>query len=378
VSLKGELLLEVARVLAEPDDEVVVSKIVDLLFQIFDIDRAAVLLRDRSGRVGVRKARARDDAAPMSDRLHSQSIVEFVMTQGLAAVFADARHDQRLGGAESVMLQSIQSSMGAPLRARENVFGALYVDNVQTTDRFTPEDLDYLVAFANQAAVAIDNARMAKELERAAVVRANLSRFFSPAIAQQILTTGGDQLPTTRTFVTALFCDISDYTEIASGMDPLEVVSMLNRYFPTVADVVFAHGGMLEKYIGDAILAVWGAPYPQPDDADRAVAAAVEIRKAVAAMNLRPDRRHPPISVHIGLCSGPVAAGNVGSDAYVQYATIGDATNVAARVSASARAGEIRIAEATWDRLRERPAADVIEGVLLKGKEGTHRVYRLT
>jgi adenylate cyclase len=244
--------------------------------------------------------------------------------------------------------------MCAPLKPRDEVRGVLYVDNLSAPDRFSQDDLDFLSAFANQAAVALDNASLYAELESQAVVRNTLLRFFPPATIGRIMEGDALQLETRETDVTALFCDISGFTKLSASMSPGEVLALLNAYFPVMADIVFRHEGTLEKYIGDALMAVWGAPFQNPDDPQRALRAAVEMQRALVEVNERLDLPRP-LAVHIGLNTGPVAAGNVGSDRYIQYATLGDATNLASRICDLAPGGEIYVHETTRARLGDEP-----------------------
>ena len=155
---------------------------------------------------------------------------------------------------------------------------------------------------------------------------------------------------------------------MSSKLAPREVVDLLNRYFPVMAEIVFRHEGTLEKYIGDALMAIWGVPAPHDDDADRALAAALEMRSALAKLNASwgEDRR---LEIHVGLNSGPVAFGNIGSPDYVQFAAIGDTTNVSARVCTAAQEGEVLISEATRRRLRTgRFLLEPLPPVAVKGK----------
>lgn len=154
----------------------------------------------------------------------------------------------------------------------------------------------------------------------------------------------------TEADVTALFCDISGFTTLASRMAPQAVVALLNEYFPLIAEVVVRHEGTLEKYVGDALLAVWGTNSSSglQDDAMLALTAAVEIQHVVRRLAATTT---PAIAVHIGLNSGPVAVGNIGSGPLSQYATIGSATNLASRVCEIARPGQIALATATFERL---------------------------
>jgi adenylate cyclase len=168
--------------------------------------------------------------------------------------------------------------------------------------------------------------------------------------------------------VTVLFSDISGFTAMSSELAPREVVDLLNRYFPVMAEIVFRHEGTLEKYIGDALMAIWGVPAPHEDDADRALSAALEMRRALERLNAvwGGGRR---LEIHVGLNSGPVAFGNIGSPQYVQFAAIGDTTNVSARVCTAAQPGEVLISEATRLRLKTgRFALEPLPPVAVKGK----------
>lgn len=212
-----------------------------------------------------------------------------------------------------------------------------------------------------------------------AVVNERLSRFFSPEIAARIATEPEITVRAAECRVTVLFIDISGFTSMASRMRPQEVVDLLNSYFPAMVEVVFRHGGTLEKFVGDAVLAVWGAPLERSDDADRALAAAMEMQAAVARLNgERAQQGQAPISVHIGIASGQAAAGYIGTDRYIQYAVIGDTTNVASRICSSAGPGEILVGELTRARVSSGPfVLEPAPPIIAKGKDQPVGVYRV-
>lgn len=357
-------MLEVARVLARPaPTEVLLGLVVDLACRVLEVDRAVLLL---DGPDGLRPAVVRPAGHTPS---WSRTIAEWTRTNGVAALFGDAATDPRVAEAASVHALTITSSMAAPLHAGGRLAGVLYVDARRRMGAWFGEpDLELLAAFADQASMALENAGLRNQLEEEAARRGALQRFFPTSTLEVLLASGGE-VPSTETDVTALFCDLSDYTRIAAGMPPLEVLGLLNRYYSTVSPIVFAHGGTLEKFVGDALLAVWGAPVQRPDDADRAVKAALALPAAVRAI---------PLTVHVGVHSGRVAAGNVGSAEVIQYATVGDATNVAARICSTAGPGEIAVSDATWARLRDPPAGAVrVDGVELKGKAEPFTLWRV-
>jgi adenylate cyclase len=265
--------------------------------------------------------------------------------------------------------------MCTPLKAGDVLLGALYVDNVTKPDRFVEEDLHFVSAFANQAAIAIHNALLSTKLAQEAVTRNNLMRFFPPTAIEAILE-GQDTLAVRETEATALFCDLSGYTAMSAQMSPRAVIELLNHYFPVMADIVFRHEGTLEKYIGDALLAVWGAPFAHADDPERAVRAAIDMQRAVQGLTTG-GKLPAGLAVHIGINSGVVAAGNIGSRQYLQYATIGDATNVASRICSVAAEGEILADAGTASRLVAGWALEALEPVHVKGKAEPLRLVRV-
>lgn len=366
------VLLRVGELLARPGQgDQLQARILSLAAEILPIDRAALVAVTPDGALRIAASRG---VRPTDPRPYSESIVRYVIEHRVAASFDDAQADHRLGGAASVVVQDIRCAMCAPLIADDRVLGAIYVDNQVLAHSFVAGDLDLLAGFANQAALAMSNAALQDLLRSAAVRQHTFERFFPPATAARLLESGGE-LGVQELEVTVLFSDISGFTELSSTLPPADVVALLHTYFPPMAKIVFSKEGTLEKYIGDALLAVWGAPYGHPDDADRALGAAIEMQEAVVRMRERLPR---PIDVHIGLHSGVVALANIGSAEYVQVATIGDATNTAARVCGVAEPGEIVITRETADRLTRADWPLVaLPPARVKGKAEPLALYRV-
>ncbi len=377
------ILLKVSQLLASPgqiDD--VLERVLDLALEILDIDRAAILMaHPETDDLAPRVIKTRSGISA-DGPIYSQHIVNYVRDKEVAALFGDAQSDPRLAPAQSVLHQSIRGSMCAPLKPRDRVLGVLYVDNLSARGRFRRNDLDFLSAFANQAAVAIENSSLYGELERQAVARNNLLRFFPPATASRIMEGDTLLLEGRETEVTALFADLCGFTELSAEIPPREVLRLLNAYFPVMSDIVFRYEGTLEKYIGDALMAVWGAPFESEDDALLAVRAAVDMQTGLTALNRELQGRsegHPELKIHIGVNTGLVAAGNVGSEHYIQYATLGDATNMASRICDLAGPDEIYLSEATIERLDGRLEwpVDDLGALEVKGREEPIRLFKL-
>lgn len=363
------VMLQVGQMLASSDGlERTLSRVLELGMEILPIDRAAILLADEAGALSPRATRLRVPV-PGGQRIWSQGVVDHVMKHVIAALFADARADPRLDPSRSVAEQGIVASMCAPLKAGDRVLGVLYADSVTLGRDLTQEDLDLLAGFANQAALAIDNALLQERLRSEAVAREKLLRFFPRATAERILTAEGRQLGVVEARVTALFCDISGYSALTSGWPPRDVLDLLNEYFPLVVQAVFDEGGTLEKFIGDALLAIWGAPFSREDDADRALSAATAMLRAV---------RGRRFGVHIGLHTGLVVAGDIGTPQYLQYAAVGETTNLASRISGVASEGEIVLSSETLSALRGAPPAlDQLPPTSVKGHPSPLTLYRV-
>ncbi len=381
-----QVLLEVARLLSSPESiDKQLTKILDLAFSILDIDRAAILMIDpETGEFGKPVAESRrSSASPVQVETYSTHILHHVRDRSVAALFADTASDPRLAGADSIHWQSVRSSMCAPLKPQDRVIGALYVDNLSLPQAFTSDDLEMLSAFAAQAAVALENSRLYAALEREAVTRSNLLRFFPATTIAELMKSPDLTVDAIETDVTALFCDISGFTAMSARMHPRDVVALLNRYFPVMTEIVFRRDGTLEKYIGDAVLAVWGAPFRRDDDAQRALDSAIAMQQAMGDINKMLAEEFgssfKPLRIHIGLNSGPVAAGNIGSAQLLQYATIGDATNIASRICSIAGPDEIAIGVPTVQRLGEDPPYR-LEGPsrhYVRGREEALPVYKV-
>jgi len=311
---------------------------------------------------------------------YSRKIANFVLQQGDAIISDDASGDRRFDSSQSIIQQSIQAAMCAPLKPRDQAIGVLYVDSLALGHAYKKEDLEFLSSLANQAAIAIENANLYRNMRSEIIRRTKLERFFPAAVSQKI-EEGWDLNRIVETEVTALFSDISGFTEMTSQMQPRKVLEFLNEYFKVmVEDIVFPFGGTLEKYIADALLAVWGSPYQKEDDAIMAVNAAIAMQWSMKQLNedWLQQGRNLQIQIHIGLNTGMVAAGNIGSENLIQYTNIGDTMNVASRICTAAQAGEIFISETTKAKIDSlNLPMETLEPIKVKGKNEPLQLYRI-
>ena len=257
------------------------------------------------------------------------------------------------------------------------MLGVLYVDNLTATQRFGDEDLDFLIAFSNIAAVALENSRFAERIKRETIVRSNFERFFAPTLAAKIagdgdqVKLGGEKKP-----IAILFSDIRGFTSLSETMNPDDVATLLTEYFSVMVEIVFRHGGTLDKFIGDAVMAQWGAPIAADDDADRAMAAAVDMLGELKELNAKwKEAKRPEMQVGIGLNFGESFAGYIGSERRLEYTVIGDAVNIASRLCAQAEGGEILLTDSVKKALTTAPKMTEKGSLELKGRKKAMPVF---
>jgi adenylate cyclase len=344
--------------------ESLLDRIAEEASKILDTDRVAILLLDDGG-VLVPKV-SRDRKGSDAGRMVPQSIARPVVEKQLAILSDNAGEDQRFGG-QSILMQRVRSAMCVPLVGKEKIHGVLYVDNVTTTHRFVDEDLNFLIAFSGIAAVAIENSQFAERIRQEALVRSNFERYFAPQLAARIATSpDAVKLGGEKRQVAVLFSDIRGFTPLSESMNPDEIAHLLTEYFTEMVECVFRHGGTLDKFIGDAVMAQWGAPIGAPDDPDRAMAAAIDMIRELEVLNEKwRSQGRPELQVGIGLTYGEVFAGNIGSERRLEFTVIGDTVNTANRLCSAAEGGEILISDemrralSAVPHLEERPPLDV-------------------
>lgn len=220
---------------------------------------------------------------------------------------------------------------------------------------------------------------MVKSLRQKEVVQTTLERYVSKPLADKILRRENHlQLGGEEKEVTILFCDIRRFTSLAERLPPAQVVELLNAYFTRMIQVVGDHEGMVDKLMGDSVMALFGAPQSQGDDPLRAVRCAVDMQQAVQRFNQqRACQDLPPLEMGIGINTGPVIAGNIGSATRMEYTVIGDSVNIAARLQGLARPGEILVSEATYRAITGLVVAEPLAPTELKGKRIPVAIYRI-
>jgi len=496
-------LVEIGRVINSTLEHREVLRIVmDTIIRLLNAERGFLMLRDTKGKLSIQIARNWEQESLETPEFKiSRTIINRVLASGNAVLTTNASEDPRFEGQESIVAYNLRSILCVPLKLKTEIIGTIYADNRIRTGIFTERERDLMVAFANQAAVAIENARLfasvraslaevselknlmdnvfasiasgvittdmhqqimlcnraaeailgyaganligykladilpsiAPHLEKhiqtvlnrdqnivgvdiattlphrgtvslsfklaplkdaqqvtqgVAIVLDDLTekkrleaerrlfeRMVSPKVIEQLdpdkLQLGGE-----RAEITTLFADLRGFTHFSEAHDPEELVTILNRYLAAAAEAVLAHEGTIDKFLGDAVMAWFNAPIPQPDHTYRAVCAALEIKKAIEGLH----RQLPPeyhLSFGIGIHYGEAVLGLLGTEERLDYTAIGDSVNTARRIQENAARGQILISAETYQQVEARVRVRAVQDIQAKGKSQPLKVYEV-
>jgi adenylate cyclase len=367
-----QLLHGAANALMEHDElDATLNRVVELVFEHLPAERCFVLLKEEGSERLVPRIERAAPGAPQGELRISRNIVDTALRSQQSVLVRDTASDNRFAQAESIVSLGICSAMCAPLSHMGRVGGLIYVDRSTDGEAFSTDDLGVLSILAAISASAVERAQMRENLERERRVRERLARYHAPGVIERIAaSTELDEgaMEAEEREVSVLFADLSGFTRLAEELGPREVTATLNQIFGVLTEEVFREGGTLDKFIGDAVMAFFGAPLAQPDHALRAVrsARAMLARLETFHAQCAPKQR---LGLRIGINTGTVIVGDVGAQQRRDYTVIGDTVNVASRLESSvARTGQIVIGPATYAAVQRYFACEALAPVVLKGR----------
>jgi len=378
-------LTRLARMLTAADSvDQVLSRVMELAFEAFPVDRGFILLSNDSGELVCELARVKERVQfrPAGEVPVSRTMLRSVMQERVALVTFDAQADQRLSGGDSIRLHQIRSAMCAPLWSNDQIMGVIQVDSPFQVGAFGERDLDVLTTLANYVAVAVERIRYARKAEFEKLVRTRLERYHSPAVIEEVLRRGDEGMQRLRSaHATVLFADLVGFTAFAENAPPEIVAESLDAFLDLAVEAIFRAGGTLDKFIGDCVMAFFGAPVAQPDHALRAVRAALEIQDGLDIWSAnRAAEGLPGFKARVAVNSGPVVVGDIGSARRVDYTVLGNTVNVAARLEALvAQPGDVVLGPETQRLLNGALRTEPLGELQLKGlqqKIFAHRLVR--
>jgi len=377
--LRDHLLYELARDLSSSLElDIVLRKVMDRVITLMKASRGFIVLVDPgTGTTSVQMSSGEADPEKTRSFLGSKTVIEQVVATGQAVISTDASLDDRFKGQQSVILQNLRSIIAVPLVTKGKVIGAVYVDNPFRAAIFEEKDKEFLQAISDLAAIAIDNAR---QYERSEFLRQLFELHVNKQVTDYVLARSDRRamfLPGERRQVTMLNSDIAGFSTLSQSMEAEELVDFLNNYFARMIEVVLEHGGNIDKFQGDGMLVVFGAPNPMVDHAAQALSAARGMVKEIDRLNRElVEAGRPAIAVGIGLDTGPVVAGHVGSDRRLEFTLIGVPVNNCSYLS-KVRPAKVLMSEATRDLVPEGFEVAGYEPMLLKGAASPQPIYQL-
>jgi adenylate cyclase len=362
----------------ERDTTKLLDKTLASILKFINADRAVIFLRNDAGELQLCASKRRDGSnAPITV---SSTILNHVVKERAAVLTHDAAMDFAASKGKSMILNRISSAIVTPLLQHDNeILGVLWLDS-ETLARFQAKDLELVQTITNQAARFIEINILGKKVEAEIISRERLSRLLSPNIAERVISgqlevkPGGQRVEECTVFNS----DIRGFTTMSEGNTPESIVEMLNEYFELMVDTIFNFEGTLDKFMGDGIMALWGAPVQVPDDAVRSVECALEMGEVLGQFNRRRmERDETPLGVGIGIHTGPLVAGYIGSSKALSYTVIGDTANTSARLCSHAASGQIIVSEHTLIHLKSRFELEELPSAKVKGKEKPLRIYNV-
>ncbi len=362
----------------EPDVDKLLSRLLDETFKLLPADRGVILLMDVQTRQLTPRAVKHAGNSGESINL-SSTIINQVFQSGASVITMDAMMDARFSGAKSIIAGGLRSTMCVPMIHQSQLFGIIHIDSLIAAGAFSEKDLQILDGVAAQAAQALDNAYKAKQIERNALARRDFERLLPPEIVEQVVNGGvrlerGGELRGTA----VLFSDVRGFTAWSEKHEPAHIVAVLNDYFELMVDAIHRHKGTLDKFMGDGILALFGSPIAYGHDASHAVDCALEMMRFLEQFNRDHEASGDHFSIGIGINTGPVVAGYMGSSKSMEYTAIGDHVNLASRLCAAAAPGQILVSTDTMLAVGNRFAAHPLPPIQVKGKQQPVNVFQVT
>ncbi|MFZ5952487.1 MAG: adenylate/guanylate cyclase domain-containing protein [Candidatus Rifleibacteriota bacterium] len=386
-------LMRIKNLAKSLDRDQIFSNIVEIIAKGMDADKVQLLLNDeKEGKFRIVKAAGSKpkDYKDIEINHEENSMITFLMRQKMNEVTGgvgalgvkECEMDPKTKGL--VGQGTLKSVICAPIYAEGKLFAVINVESMRNPD-YTRDDQNLLATCADIAGLVMKNAKLYSatmddlvsaqklsedQLKKNEELKGSLSRIVSPSVAEMIMSDpSGLKLGGSKCEVTMFFSDIRGFTKMSESMDPTDIVEQLNVYFTRMTDILMALDGTLDKYVGDELMALFGAPVSREDDPIRAVLCGVKMLEALRELQeIWKKENKPVIQIGIGINTGEVTAGYMGSEKQLSYTVIGDNVNLAARVMSVAKGMQLFITRSTYDRVKDFFIIEQRESIMVKGK----------
>ncbi|HSG89466.1 MAG TPA: adenylate/guanylate cyclase domain-containing protein [Pseudomonadales bacterium] len=363
------------RIAGETRQDQLLRHALEALLDMFRAERGVALLRDRHGLL----RRAAHVSRTTGNPSVSDTLLQEVLDNRCAIISRDALTDERFSGALSIIASGVRATMAAPLMHANDILGVVILDSSKSLVAFTDSDLEVFETAARQLALSLHNLQLVESVREKDAMRERFERLVTPSLAAQIAdgSLSVDRQGRERE-VSVIFTDIRGFTSMSEQQTATEVVELLNTYFEAMVDIVFEYEGTLDKFMGDGLMAFFGAPADQHDHAERALMCAVKMQQRLAEMT---SGEHPAlrnaIEIGIGVNTGEVVAGFLGSPMALDYTVVGDVVNVASRLCSAAPPRAVLIGESTRAQISGRWTLKPQTSIVAKGKRDGVKVYEV-
>ncbi|MBI5359512.1 MAG: GAF domain-containing protein [Planctomycetes bacterium] len=349
-----------------------------IIFDVINAERGVIMLYDKkSGTLLPKLAMSKTSGRLQPSEITvSSTITNKVLSEKVSIITSDAKHDPRFQAGISIVQLNIRSALCVPLWERDDVFGVIYLDNLMKSYAFQNQDLELLTAIANLVAIRIMQEELYAQLHIEATKRQNLEKYHPPDVVEMILKQGEMQMLGVQEKVcSVLFADIESFTKLAERLKPQQVAFLLNEYFEIMTHKVFENKGTVNKYIGDCVMATFGAPVSYEDHAKKAVQAGVDMLRAHKKSQQKDETTK--YNMRIGINTGEVVAGNIGTERLLEYTVLGDIVNIAKRLEEFAPPNNVVIGEQTYELVKDSFNTKDLGLVKLKGKDKPLRAFQV-
>lgn len=287
----------------------------------------------------------------------SKTIAMKAIKEKIAILSANTKNDTRFNGAKSIILYGITSALSIPIWTKNSIYGLIYADATDFEQIFKEKDLEILSILANFTGLSIESINRLNNLNKEKKLRSRLARYHSPSVVSRIMECQNKNTHELMNYkeseATVLFMDIVNFTSKAESMAPIEVGQFLNNIFTEMTDIIFKYNGTLDKYIGDAIMAVFGIPFKYDNHAELSILTAIDMQKKLLKINLNLPKKDK-IRIRIGINSGKLISGDFGSPKRFDYTVLGNTVNIASRLeSIAAKPDEIVVSERTYNLTKD-------------------------
>ncbi len=300
-----------------------------------------------------------------------EGIAGNVASTGKAEIINNVQADQRYVPSA----HNLRSLMCVPLKGQEKILGVINISNHESV-QYTAADLKLLGVLASQAAIAIENAILHEQKLSEERIKNHLERYLASQVVEAILELEEDiSLNPRKRNVSILFSDIRNFTSKCEELAPEQIVNYLNEYFTHMVDVIFKHDGTVNKFVGDMILALFGAPSNLLNSEQKAIQTAINMQQRIARIPEHWIREN--FHTGIGITSGQVVVGNIGSPRHMDYTAIGDEVNVASRLQGIATGGQILVSRSVYEASKDQFDFKDFGTVAVKGKKKSVEIFEV-